>query len=205
MRPAQCFHTLVTGNERRACNEDETALPLRLLNKGIEVTMPSSRRAWRMPAACPTEEDRPLVADECTAAVGQDRGALGETCPLLLALAGRGVSDAAPVRGNGAADRGAARARGITWAMAAGISVETEVRERSSFCGAEGKGGSSRFGQHGRGSTSPLGRDRGHAGGTMSLAWLEGRHGGISSHDARRSTWKSRLSDNMMHEEALRR
>jgi hypothetical protein len=28
----------------------------------------------------------------------------------------------------------------------------------------------------------------------MSLAWLEGRHVGVSSHEARRSKWKSRFT-----------
>jgi hypothetical protein len=145
-------------------------------------------------AAGTAEEDRPLVADQRAAAVGQDRRACSETCLVLLALAGRGASNAAPVRGDGAADRGAARARGVIWAMAAGTSVETEVRERSSVYGAEGKGSSSGFGQHGRGRLSPLGSERGHARGKMSLAWLEGRHVGVSSHEARRSKWKSRFT-----------
>jgi hypothetical protein len=68
---------------------------------------------------------------------------------------------------------------------------EMEVRKRSRVCGAEGQGGSAGFGRHGRGRTSPLGRDRGYARGKMSLAWLEGRHVGVSSHEARRSQRKS--------------
>jgi hypothetical protein len=48
-------------------------------------------------------------------------------------------------------------------------SFETEVRGRSGVSGAEGKGGSSACGRHGRGRTSPLGSDRGHAAGKMSL------------------------------------
>src|SRR5215510_3817985 len=72
------------------------------------------------------EEDRSLVADQPAAAVGQDRRALSETCPVLLALAGRGASDAAPVRGDGAADRGAARASGVVERLAG----EKRVPER---------------------------------------------------------------------------
>ena len=82
-------------------------------------------------------------------------GRAGETCPVLLARAGRGASDAAGVRGNGAADRGAAGARWIAWAMAAGISVETEARRRSGVCGADSTGGSSGFGP-GRGGSRPF-------------------------------------------------
>ena len=43
---------------------------------------------------CPPE----LVAHEFTALLGEDRLATGETCPVLLALAGRGVSESEAVR-----------------------------------------------------------------------------------------------------------
>ena len=50
------------------------------------------------------QEDRELVADELTAAAGEDRRTAGETCPLLLAALGGEPSDAAAVRQHGAAD-----------------------------------------------------------------------------------------------------
>jgi hypothetical protein len=144
-------------------------------------------------AAGAAEEDRSLVADQPAAAVGQDRRARGEACPVLPALAGRGASDAAPVRGKGAADRGAAGARGIAWARAAGTSVETEARGRRGVCGAEGKGGSSGVRRDGRGRTSPLGNDWAYTGGKNSLEGLEGRQVGVYCYEASRPKWKSRL------------
>jgi hypothetical protein len=59
------------------------------------------------------EEDRPLVADQRAAAVGRDWRARGETCPVLLAPAGRGASDEASVRSDSAEDLGATAASGI--------------------------------------------------------------------------------------------
>ena len=59
-------------------------------------------------------------------------------------------------------------ARGIVWAMAAGTSVETEVRGRRGARGADGRGGNPGFGGHSRGGTSPLGSDGGHSGGKIS-------------------------------------
>ncbi|MGB7723564.1 MAG: IS1380 family transposase, partial [Bryobacteraceae bacterium] len=60
-----------------------------------------------------TEEDRELVADELAATVGEDRRQAGQTCPLLLADAGREPSDAAVVREHGAPNRIAAGAQRI--------------------------------------------------------------------------------------------
>ncbi len=64
-------------------------------------------------------KDWELVLDEPPAATGEDRRALGETCPLLLADVGREPSDAASVGSDGGADRGAAASVGIAQAAAA--------------------------------------------------------------------------------------
>jgi hypothetical protein len=58
-------------------------------------------------AVGPAEQDRPLVADEPAAALGEDRRPAGEARALLLAIAGGEPSDAAVVRKHGAEDRGA--------------------------------------------------------------------------------------------------
>jgi len=59
-------------------------------------------------AAGPTEKNRPLVTDQLAAAVSEDGRAVGETCPLPLAPVCREPSDAPTVRGDVAADLGAA-------------------------------------------------------------------------------------------------
>jgi hypothetical protein len=59
------------------------------------------------------------VADQLAAATGEDRRALGEACPVLLAPVGRGPSDSAGVRGDFAADLGAAvTGGGKSWRLA---------------------------------------------------------------------------------------
>ncbi len=55
------------------------------------------------------ETYRQLVVDQRAAAPRQDRRALGETCPVLLAVAGGESSDTTPVRGDAAADLGVTR------------------------------------------------------------------------------------------------
>ena len=64
-------------------------------------------------AAGAPEADRHVVADQPPAAPRQDGRALGETRAVLLALSGREPSDPTPVRGDAAADLGAARADGL--------------------------------------------------------------------------------------------
>ena len=54
------------------------------------------------------EEDREVVAEESTATAREDGRATDQTCPLLLAVAGRESFDVTIVRGDGAADCGAA-------------------------------------------------------------------------------------------------
>ena len=54
-----------------------------------------------------------MVTDESAATAGEDRRKAGKTCPLLLALAGGGASDAAAVRGDAGPDRAATDTDGI--------------------------------------------------------------------------------------------
>jgi len=67
------------------------------------------------PVASPraAEENRRLVADELAAAVGQDRWAAGQACPLLLAATCRGASASTPVRVDAPANLGAASAERV--------------------------------------------------------------------------------------------
>jgi hypothetical protein len=92
-------------------------------------------------AAGTAEEDRPLVTDRRAAAVGQDRWARGEACPIFLAPAGRGASVETYVLGDSAEDRGAAAASGIARRLAGehpiqGIGKGGEVSERTHRVGA---------------------------------------------------------------------
>ena len=66
-----------------------------------------------MAVAGAAEEDRELVADQLTATVGEDRRQADLARPVLLASVGRGPSDAAGVRGDSAADLGAAVTGGV--------------------------------------------------------------------------------------------
>ena len=68
-------------------------------------------------AAGVTKANRELVAHEFTATTGEDRRTAGETCPLLLALAGGRTSDSAAVRSDAGPDRTATDTDGIggTW------------------------------------------------------------------------------------------
>ena len=63
-----------------------------------------------MAAHVAAEENRPLVADELAAMVGEDWRAVDETCPVLLPPVSLGPSDAAGVRCDSPADLGAALA-----------------------------------------------------------------------------------------------
>ncbi|CAN5854465.1 hypothetical protein BH18ACI5_BH18ACI5_26440 [soil metagenome] len=75
-------------------------------------------------AARAPEAHRQLVPNQCAAAPGQDRRTLGETCAVLLAAAGRESSDQASVRGDPAADLGAAGPSELT------VSEFSEERSR---------------------------------------------------------------------------
>jgi hypothetical protein len=54
-----------------------------------------------------------LVADELATTTGEDRGAAGEACPLLLASAGGRTSESAAVRSDAGPNRGATATEGI--------------------------------------------------------------------------------------------
>jgi hypothetical protein len=58
----------------------------------------------RQAVAGAAAEDRQLVLDQLAAEAGEDGRSADETCPLLLATAGREPSDAAVVYGDGAKD-----------------------------------------------------------------------------------------------------
>jgi hypothetical protein len=58
-------------------------------------------------------EDWQLVADQLAAAAGEDRRTADETCPLLLAAAGREPSDAAALWSHAGQDRSVALARRV--------------------------------------------------------------------------------------------
>ena len=58
--------------------------------------------------------------DQLAAAACEDGRAVGETCPVLLAPAGRRASDAAGVRGDSAADLGAAVTVGVSGPLRSG-------------------------------------------------------------------------------------
>ena len=64
-------------------------------------------------AADVAQANRELVPDKFAATAGEDRRKAGKTCPLLLALAGGGASDAAAVRGDAGPDRAATDTDGI--------------------------------------------------------------------------------------------
>ena len=66
-----------------------------------------------MAAADVAQANRELVADQLATTAGEDRRTAGETCPLLLAIAGRRASDAAAVRGHARPDRAATDTDGI--------------------------------------------------------------------------------------------
>src|SRR5271167_620638 len=66
-----------------------------------------------MAAADVAQANRELVADQLATTAGEDRRTAGETCPLLLAIAGRRASDAAAVRGHVRPDRAATDTDGI--------------------------------------------------------------------------------------------
>jgi len=79
-------------------------------------------------AAGAAEEDRELVADESTAAVGKDWRPVGQARAVLLAAAGREPSDQAIFRGDGGKDRSLAgrdRVAGKTMAPAKSGSTRT--------------------------------------------------------------------------------
>src|SRR5258706_14977914 len=64
-------------------------------------------------AAGAAEEDRELVADQLATTFGEDRRQADQARSVLLAPVGRGPSNAAGLRGDSAADLGAAAAGGV--------------------------------------------------------------------------------------------
>src|ERR1035437_904584 len=91
-----------------------------------------------MAAAVVAQADRELVADQLAAAAGEDGRTAGETCPLLLALAGGEPSDEAAVWEYGAADRGAVASGGIAEAVA-GKSIQSQEGTEGCLTRPDGK------------------------------------------------------------------
>lgn len=107
-----------TMNQRgQAGGEDDTAeLPSLPIQRSALAVEPIGLQPGEPVAATgAAQEDRSLVADQLATAVSEDGRAIGETRPLLLALAGRRSSDAAGVRGDSSKDLGAAPADWIGW------------------------------------------------------------------------------------------
>ena len=77
---------------------------------------------WRE-AAGAAQANREVVTDQSAAATGQDRWLTGEVRAVLLAVACRRASDAAAVRGHGAADRSATGTDGVADPQIGGDSV----------------------------------------------------------------------------------
>jgi hypothetical protein len=92
-------------------------------------------------AAGVAQANRELVADQPTAAAGENAWKVGETCPLLLAAVGREPSDEAALWEYGAADRCAVASGGIAEAVAGEIDPESRGDgEVSDKTGQEGRG-----------------------------------------------------------------
>src|SRR5712692_192667 len=87
---------------RQAGGEDDPALlplfPLEASAAGAEPAAVQPGESVAATGAAP--RNRELVADESAATAGEDRGAAGEACPLLLASAGGWTSERAAVRGD---------------------------------------------------------------------------------------------------------
>ena len=81
----------------------------------------------RQPAAAAgaAQEGRQLVIDQLGAEAGEDGRSAGETCPLLLATAGREPSDAAALRSHAGQDRAAAGSHVVTPARVVGKLTKT--------------------------------------------------------------------------------
>src|SRR5712692_7522321 len=85
-------------------------------------------------------EDQEVVADQFTAAVGEERRTAGETCEVLLALAGRGASESEAVRKHPQNDCGASVARRLSTKTEETFAVPRWSR-RISVTGEQAEGG----------------------------------------------------------------
>src|ERR1035437_3777746 len=100
---------------RQAGGEDDAAkLSPFPLQRGAAVAEPDRLQPREFVAAAGVAgAGRHLVADQLAAAPGEDRRAVDQACPVLLAPAGGESSDAAALRKHAAEDRDAAVASGI--------------------------------------------------------------------------------------------
>ena len=85
-------------------------------------------------AAGAAKAHRALVVDEPAAAPGQDGRAVGEARAVLLAPAGGESPDPTPVRGDAAADLGAARAGGLTCSERHGVGLAKNEHRQGEVC-----------------------------------------------------------------------
>ena len=85
-------------------------------------------------AAGAAKAHRALVVDQPAAAPGQDGRAVGEARAVLLAPAGGESPDPTPVRGDAAADLGAARAGGLTCSERHGVGLAKNEHRQGAVC-----------------------------------------------------------------------
>ena len=121
-------------------------------------------------------EDQKLVADQLPAAAGEDGRSMGQARTVLLVAPGGEPSDAASVRGPGAADCWVASASGVIQALAAEKSIPSESR-------------------HAAVSEKNTLRSRG----SVFSGPLEGQLGAAGTIRARNRKWKGPLGDECMY------
>jgi len=134
-RSVVCFYNK-RGTAEQWIREDEQAVKMTRLSchrfrsdqvrLGLSLLAYNLGNLWRR-LALPT--NRELVAHEFTATTREDRPTAGETCPLLLALAGGKPPDEAAVWEYGAADHSAIASGGIAEAVA-GKSIQSQEERR---------------------------------------------------------------------------
>ena len=130
----QAQHLGAVGQRGEAGGEDDaTELPPLSVERGASVAECHRLQPGEPVATVgAVDENRQVVADQPTAAAGQDGRTAGKARPILLALAGREPSDAPAVRVDGTADRVAANCLpGRRASERADFSRNSEGRRRS--------------------------------------------------------------------------
>ena len=124
---------LLREQRRKASSEDDAAQlsPVPVERGPAVVDCDCIQSGESLETACSATEDRELILGEPATAASENGWTAGETCPLLLAIAGGESSDAAAVRSNAGADRGAAAAVGIAETMAPKKTISISVRSTS--------------------------------------------------------------------------
>jgi hypothetical protein len=108
-------HGRAVDQGRQASSKDDAAeLPSAPVERGAAVAERDRIQLGQpVAAAGAAEGNRNMVIDQFAAAVGENRRAADQACPLLLAIVGREPSHAAPVQKHAAADGGSAGASGV--------------------------------------------------------------------------------------------